>query len=104
LSQPALPVVFTRRATRQIEEASAWWEENRPAARGAVHEDLVRAISLIAMQPGCGARSVSSRLRGVRRILLERIGYVLYYRIAPRKRRLEVLAFWHARRGSKPVV
>jgi hypothetical protein len=33
---------------------------------------------------------------------LGRIGYHVYYRLAPRLRRVEVVAFWHARRGSPP--
>jgi hypothetical protein len=34
------------------------------------------------------------------RIGLRRIGYLLYYRVSAQ--RLEVLAFWHARRGAGP--
>jgi len=33
---------------------------------------------------------------------LARIDYFLYYRVAPRKRVVEVVAFWHASRGSGP--
>ena len=99
---PALPVVFTRRAARQIEAASEWWGENRPAAPDAFRDDLVGALALIAGQPNCGAPMVSRRYRGVRRVLLVRLDHHLYYRLAPRLRQVQVLAFWHARRGSRP--
>jgi hypothetical protein len=45
---------------------------------------------------------MNERLSGVRRLLLPRVGYFLFYRVAPRKQALQVLAFWHASRGSGP--
>jgi len=99
---PALPVVFTRRAARQVENAAEWWRVNRPEAPGAVQDELADVVALIAAQPSCGVPSVSSRLRGIRRIHLVRIDYHVYYRLAPRLRRVEIIAFWHARRGSGP--
>jgi len=44
---PALPVVFTRRAARQIEAAARWWKVNRPAAPNALRDDLAGALTLI---------------------------------------------------------
>jgi plasmid stabilization system protein ParE len=99
---PALPVVFTRCAARQVEDADEWWRINRPDATTAVLHDLAGVLALIAGQPGCGAPAASRRFRSVRRVHLPRIGYHVYYRVARRPRRLEVLAFWHARRGMKP--
>lgn len=104
MTDPSLPVVFTATARRQVERAQAWWKENRPAARDAIPGELRVALQLVASQPACGAVVSSTRFRGVRRILLRRVGYFLYYRVAPRKKQLEVLAFWHARRGKGPAV
>jgi len=39
---PALPVVLTRRAARQVEAAAAWWRLNRPAAPDALEADTHR--------------------------------------------------------------
>jgi hypothetical protein len=97
-----LPVHFTKRATRQIEEAHSWWLANRPDAPHAIAEELERVIGLLALQPGAGAPARAPRLRGVRRVLIARIDYYAYYRVRPRLRRVEVFAFWHARRGSEP--
>jgi len=35
---------------------------------------------------------------GLRRILLPRSGYHVYYRVREGQRRVDVLSFWHARR------
>jgi len=47
---------------------------------------------------------VNTRLPGVRRLHLGRIRYDLYHRLADEPRRLEILAFWHASRGSQPPI
>ena len=99
-----LPVVITRRAARQVEAAAEWWRENRLSAPNAFHDDLAAALMLVAEQPACGAATAGTRHRGVRRIQLPRIGYHLYYRLAPRLGQIQVLALWHARRGSSPPV
>lgn len=102
MTRAPLSVDFTPRAARQIEEASAWWRTNRLDAPGAIAEELAHAIELLAIQPGAGAPARAARLRGARRVLLGRVDYHLYYRVRPRLRRIEVLAFWHARRGTPP--
>ncbi len=99
---PALPVVLTRRAWREVEAAANWWQTNRTAAPDAIRCDLAAALALIADQPSCGIPVASQRYHGLRRIHLVRIGYHVYYRLAPRLCRVEVVAFWHARRGSPP--
>jgi len=67
-----------------------------------VREDLAVALALIGDQPSCGTLTASRRHAGLRRIHLARIDYHVYYRLAPRLRQVQVVAFWHARRGSLP--
>lgn len=95
-----LQIKVSQNAQAQIEEAAAWWARNRPAAPGAVREDLDRILSLLAVQPGIGARPRGPKLQDVRRITLSRIHYYVYYRISGEV--LEVLAFWHTSRGRQP--
>jgi plasmid stabilization system protein ParE len=97
-----LRVEVTRTAARQIREAAAWWEANRPAAPGAVAEDLERAFQLLGSQPLVGARAINARLSGVRRIHLPRIRYHLYYRV--RASSVQVMAVWHSSRSASPEV
>jgi hypothetical protein len=99
----ALPVVFTRRAAREVGIAVRWWSDNRPAAPGAIEDDVRAAVRLIGEQPMSGAPIVSLKHSGLRRVHLARIGYYLYYRVAPRLRQVQVLAFWHVRR-SRPTL
>ncbi len=89
-------------ARAQIVAAEGWWRINRPRAPSAIREDLERASTLIARQPEIGARASNVSLPGVRRVHLARIRYDLYYRVVDEPQRLEVLALWHASRGSGP--
>jgi plasmid stabilization system protein ParE len=95
-----LQIKVARDAQAQIEEAAAWWAQNRPLAPGAVRQDLERILSLVAVDPGIGARAKHVKLHGVRRVTLSRIRYYMYYRVSGDA--LEVLALWHTSRGRQP--
>ena len=97
-----LTVEITPRAALHLERAARWWAENRLAAPDAIRVDLDEALNLLAQQPGIGARSKSARYPDLRRLYLSRVKYHVYYRIA--SGRLLVLAFWHASRGSGPML
>lgn len=96
------PLRITRRAAREILEASAWWDANRSEAREVFRDELERAFELLVTYPGVGSRALNARLSGVRRLHLSRIHHHLYYRISSEA--VEVLAFWHASRGAGPVL
>ncbi len=102
MTRSRLAVVFWARAARQVESASEWWRENRQDSPEALSDELVRTLDLIARQPGIGLPATNVRLSGVRRILLPRVRYFLFYRVAPRRQLVEVLAFRHTKRGSNP--
>jgi hypothetical protein len=55
---------------------------------------------LLSLQPEMGAAATNGGLSEVRRVLLSRVGYWLYYRVAAE--RIEVLAFWHVRKHVDP--
>lgn len=100
-----LPVTFTARARRQINEADEWWIEHRPSAPFAVEEEVTRIASLISAHPEVGVRVVNVRLRGVRKVHAERVHYDLYYRLlGSPPHTVEILAFWSAWRGSRPTI
>lgn len=100
----ALSIRIVRRAAREITEAREWWRANRPAAPEALEEELRRGLALTAQQPHIGPRARNAKLAGVRRVYLSCIRYHLYYRVRPSSEAVEVLAFWHASRGSGPNV
>jgi plasmid stabilization system protein ParE len=103
VSEP-LSIEVTALAAAQVRTAEIWWRDNRPKAPGAIRTELERACSLIALQPQIGTRARNVALRGVCRLHLARIHYDLYYRVVEAPRRVEILAFWHARRESPPPI
>jgi plasmid stabilization system protein ParE len=96
----SLDVVFQRRATRDIEEINTWWRANRSAAPDLFLLELRATLSIAALSPTLGAPARDVRLPAVRRLILQRTRYHVYYRVAGQV--LEVLAVWHAVRGSGP--
>lgn len=102
MTSPSLLVVLTRRAEHQLDIAIKWWKTNRAGAPTLLSDELSRAIDLLAVQPAIGAKARGERFTGVRRVLLEPVGYHIYYRVRPRLRRVEILAVWHAHRGAAP--
>lgn len=98
----ALRVKISARAAAEIRKADAWWAENRTAAPGAIATDFAAAVSLLAQQPGIGAKYEGTRVPGVRRLYLNRVGYFVYYKAEAGL--LKVLAFWHASREHPPVL
>lgn len=97
-----LALRVTARAERHIRAASQWWMSNRTAAPTMFLDELWRAFELLTTQPQIGSVAVNSRLKGIRRILLPRSQYVLYYRINLRQQRVEVIELWHTSRGAEP--
>jgi len=90
------------RAAAAIRAGADWWLENRPKAPEAFADDIERGFELIRSLPSSGEPVTHSELKDVRRLLLGRIRYHLYYRIDPEIETIEVLAFWHTSRGSQP--
>ncbi|MEW6039804.1 MAG: type II toxin-antitoxin system RelE/ParE family toxin [Pseudomonadota bacterium] len=96
----ALQIRIAARAAKRVREASEWWSVNRPSAPNAIAADFGEAVSLLAEQPGIGAKYEGSRTVGVRRLFLSRVGYFIYYKAE--NGFLHVLAFWHASREHQP--
>jgi plasmid stabilization system protein ParE len=87
-------------ARRQIAAAVIWWTSNRPAAPALLIEELDRALVHLAENPNAGV--LWPRRANVRRLVLGRVDFLVFYRVRPRAQRVEILALWHARRGQPP--
>ena len=98
----ALTYRIKARAKREITKAAEWWAENRLAAPGAVRRDIEEALAILIEQPGLGTKVETGRPIQVRRFLLDRTKYFLYYRV--RGEELEVLTLWHSSREHGPSV
>ena len=97
-----LEIFVSRRAAREIERVVQWWASNRPAAPGAVRQDLQASLNLLLMQPDIGVRVKEASSPNVRRLHLDRIRYWVYYRV--HRNRFEILSVWHSSRGTDPAV
>ena len=100
----SLPVRITALAAQHIRVAKAWWRKNRTAAPSAIDQELQRAFALIASQPNAGPYATDVELPSVRRIFLPRVKYHIYYHVVSEPEHVEVVAFWHARRGEGPPI
>ena len=98
----ALRLDITNQAQQQILAATVWWAQHRPAAPGAVLDDLDHTLDLLLVQPDLGTKARKTKLAGVRRVWLPRIRYFVFYRVADEA--LQVLAFWHESRGTGPAL
>ena len=101
MSSP-LKLRVSPRALNQIEEAAQWWAGNRPAAPNAIHHDVAEMLTVLWAQPGIGAPARRSGAKGVRRVILPRVRYYIYYRVS--ETFVDVLAFWHTTWGRQPNV
>ncbi len=90
----------TRVAEAQIREANDWWVENRQQATGLFREELRRAFDMVTAFPDGTPTVTNVEISGVRRVLMRRCGYHLYYRAL--EDTVEILALWHSRRGKGP--
>ena len=92
MTRAALPIVLERRASLEIEAIDSWWRTNRTAVPDAFLSELEL--------PELGVPARSTRLEGVRRILLAKTRHHVYYRVAADS--IQVLAVWHTSRGHSP--
>jgi plasmid stabilization system protein ParE len=89
------------RAGRQIRAAMKWWLVNRTAAPTMLVDELEAAYALISDLPLAGEAVFHSRIAGLRRVLLGRTQYHLYYVVSERST-VEILSLWHTSRGTRP--
>ena len=104
MTRPRLLIV-EHRAAHEIDDAAAWWHENRPASPLLFEHEIGRAFSMLRELPGePGVPVYGAGLRaGVRRLFLARVGYHVYYQADHEQNRVAVLSIWHARREA-PVL
>ncbi|MBI4728714.1 MAG: type II toxin-antitoxin system RelE/ParE family toxin [Acidobacteria bacterium] len=93
-------LLITATAARQIRDADDWWAEHRTAAPRLLRAELNRAFHLITSQPQAGSCAENVELPDVRRVLLRRTRYHVYYRASQGV--VRIIGFWHASRGSTP--
>ncbi len=90
-------------ARLHVRAIQAWWRTNRPAVADLFHEELRAALTKLAGSPAAGAPyRASSGVPGMRRILMPRTRYHVYYVVTDEGERVLVHAVWHTARGQGP--
>jgi len=87
-------VAFHSEAAEEIAAAAEWYETAQAGLGAASLGEALRAVVAISESPE--AWPVVIRMRNVRKFLLARFPYALYY--VPRKGEIAVLAVAHGRR------
>lgn len=95
-------VVFTKTAQRQLHTEAAKWRERHPKNTYLLEDEVAEAVRVLAFTPRAGAESGEVRLRGARRMVLVRSGFLLYYRVLDDQHVVQGLRLWYSRRGSRP--
>jgi plasmid stabilization system protein ParE len=95
-------VRISERAAGDIREAADWWRGNRDKAPHAFAEDIEYALQLLVALPGAGERVYHPTILDLRRLLLSRVRYLLYYSVDAATETVEVLALWHTSKGDRP--
>jgi plasmid stabilization system protein ParE len=95
-------VDITKSARARILDISRWWQTNWTKSPLLFRDELVAARSQIARVPSSGPAYASPEHRDVRRLLMLRTQYHLYYVIDEEQRVVTILAVWHTARGNGP--
>lgn len=95
-------VGFSRAADAQVETIESWWRENRPVAPDMFSRELEAAVRLLETSPLIGKPYPQGPVPEVRRLLIGRSRYHIYWEVDLTSTAVTILAVWYAGRGSGP--
>ena len=95
-------VITTPAAESHISAIDAWWRAHRTAAPTLFLTELEEALDVLEQVPFAGAPYSLSPIAGVRRLLLPKSRYHVYYVVVGDA--AVVLTVWHASRGRGPAL
>jgi plasmid stabilization system protein ParE len=93
-------VLLLEEAEGQFDQIARWWARHRREHPNLVAEEMAEAGRLLIASPEAG--EPAPRRRGVRRMLLPRSQYWIYYRLDEDAGEVVITAIWHASRGKGP--
>jgi plasmid stabilization system protein ParE len=101
----AMAVVRTTpTADRRILDAANWWWENRTAVPDLFIREFVDAVAKLARAPHVGIPYTYPKVADVRRLLMRRTKYHVYYVYRRERDEVWILSVWRAMRGRGPVL
>jgi plasmid stabilization system protein ParE len=87
-------------ALARIDAGRAWWIGHRDKAPALFDEELADALERALAAPSAGQRVAITRGRSVRRVLMPKTAFHVYYEVLANE--VQVLTIWGARRGDRP--
>ncbi len=95
-------VVLVDEAEQQLKSIDHWWVAHRQASPDLFLDELDQAIDLLSDLPDIGSPFKRTDRPGIRRLLLRRSKYWIYYFHDRRRSIVFILALWSTFRGSNP--
>ena len=95
-------VSTTAAADSQVFMATTWWRANRPAAPYLVEEELTAAIAQLEEQPESGTPFPRPKYPDLRKLVLPRTRYFVFYTYDAAKSEVMIRVLWSAWRGRLP--
>jgi plasmid stabilization system protein ParE len=81
-----------------------WWNDNRPKAPGLFLEKLDAGLERLMSTPMAGLRYRGSGITGMRRLVMPRTRYHVYYTVVEEEALVRIHAIWHSSRGRGPTL
>lgn len=97
-------VYATDEADAMIATASDWWQANRPKAPTLLQQELQLAKEHLERFPEAGRLIRRRGFPGLRRLILRRTRYYLYYRYFAEDGEVWIVALWAAMRQRGPTL
>ncbi|MER2563214.1 MAG: type II toxin-antitoxin system RelE/ParE family toxin [Myxococcaceae bacterium] len=98
--RPRFSLRYAPLARDEILEAKRQWKTYRPPASTYFDTDLSRVRLLLPVVPFMGVEVGSPEGFRVRRVVLQRTGYLLFYEVQEKSRVVKLLRLWDPRRGD----
>lgn len=93
---------FVGRSAQQVVEVDKAWRRHRTKAPALFAKELASAVLLLKMAPEAGSLYPERAAQGIRRVLLPKTQYYLYYVYDREASLIGVLAVWSCLRGRPP--
>lgn len=97
-------VELSPEALEQAYAIDDWWRRNRPAAPDLFVAELTVALERLEGSPLSSARYDQAGMVGLRRLLLPRTRYHVYFTVVEDQAVVEVHAVWHSAQGKGPAL
>lgn len=93
---------ITKRAQRDAARHEAHWRRTKEKAPELFATELRAAFQHLQTVPGAGTPFPTAKKPGLRRVLMERTGYHVYFVVHDHFDEIRIMVVWGARRGRAP--